>query len=152
MNYLSEVEATAIAYLDSQLTGIRVKSYAGEFDTNASDRISFNAPALFVSFLGAQLTPCATGKLSADTKWAGFLVLHQAKKQTTKEKEYLTQVLSALNNSSLGLAAPDINLQSFEQILSRHLEKGNLIAWVIRWQHQLKLLVESKKWDGWDDE
>lgn len=147
MNDLSIVETTVIKHLDPLLKGIKVRSYAGEFDSLSSDRVSFNAPALFVSFLGSQLEPCATGELSANTKWAGFLVLHQVQKQTKTEKQQLSKVLQALNNSPLGLKALPIELKSFEQILSRQLEKGNLSAWVIRWEQSLKLLTQSQVWD-----
>lgn len=141
MNDLTTVEKDVIKHLQAQLKSIRVKFYAGEFDVSASERISFNAPALFVSFLGAQLEPSPSGELLAQTKWAGFLVLHQSQKQHKTEKQLLSNVLAILNNSSLGLSALPIRLQSFEQILTRQLEKGNLSAWVIRWQHDLKLLT-----------
>lgn len=146
MNDLSTVEIDVIKYLEPLLKGISVRSYAGEFDAISSDRVSFNAPAFFVSFLGASLEPSSSGELLSQSKWAGFLVLHQAKKQTQTEKQQLTKVLAALNNSSLGLKALPIELQSFEQILSRQLEKGNLTAWVIRWQQPLKLLAKTEVW------
>ena len=140
---LAAVESTVITYLDSQLKGIKIKRYQGEFDASSADRISFKAPCLFVSFLGAQLESTADQSLSATTKWAGFLVLHQAQKQNKIEKQMLENVLAVLNGSSVGLKALPINLQSFEQILIRQLEKGNLSAWVIRWQHSLNLLVKA---------
>ncbi|MBW5288810.1 hypothetical protein [Abyssogena phaseoliformis symbiont] len=50
----------------------------------------------------------------------------------------LSNTLAVLNGSSLSLKALPIRQLSFEQILTRQLEKGNLSAWVIRWQHDLK--------------
>lgn len=135
MNDLNTLEKTVIDYLSSQLKSINIKQYNGEFDANASDRLSFKTPSLFISFLGGKPAAIADGSLSIKSNWVAFLVLSNNKKQ------HLSTLLNTLNLSSLGLSAVDIELVSFEQILARQLDKKKLTAWVIRWKHDLKILT-----------
>lgn len=146
MNKLQDIEDTVINYLKQKLKGVSVKKYAGEFDGDSSSRISFQAPAFFVSFLGAKFDTKANTQLVSNTKWAGFLILHQSQRQTKIEKQLLEAVIAALHNSSLGLKSLPIKLQSFEQILTNQLQKTNLSAWVMRWNQDLTLFA-----DAWDD-
>ncbi len=146
-------EEQICTYLQANIDGLRTcQRYAGEFDSNSVNNVSFTAPAVFVSCLGwvkAKEQP-GDGRTAYTVRFAAFLV---AEKPTLQNPDHDIVALSlaithAIDDKVMGLSnARAAKVQKAENGINTELDQQGLGIWAVTWLQDI-YLGESPWNDG----